>query len=198
VSQNGTFDENGKVHNVTQRMETLVHLFSKYIAQFKPSHVIFNDALTMKVAAYHPLRQTFKSVAVIHTAEQLPFGPFCQGIDGHCLSPKLEDSMLRDLDGIWSVSRAIQNYCMTYGDLDTDFFVHSNLTYLDTNTGGMPRVRNNVDKTEVGMVNPCPHKGLPILLDLITELPHIDFVTWRSWGTDDKHVEQLSSFGNVK
>ncbi|KAK1759877.1 hypothetical protein QBC47DRAFT_420723 [Echria macrotheca] len=196
--ENGIFDADGNIHNVNQRIETIVKLFSKYISQFKPTHVIFNDALTMKVAAYHPLRKTFKSVAVIHTAEQLPFGPFCQGIDGHCLSPKLEDNMLRELDGIWAVSRAIQNYCMTYGDLDTTFLVHSNLTYLDVNTGGMPRVRNNVDKIDVGMVNPCPHKGLPILLELAEQLPHINFVTWRSWGTDDAHVDQLSSLANVK
>jgi hypothetical protein len=183
-------------NELSARMESLVHIFSSHITDFKPTHVIFNDPITMKVTAFHPERQTFKRVNIIHTAEQLPFGPFCAGVDGHCLSPKIEDAMLRDLDGIWSVSQAVKDYAWTYGRLDTTFLVHPVSTYLDK--GRMPIVRNNIDRDEIGMVNPCPHKGLSILIALAKRFPHQKFVTWKSWGSRTVHLDQLRTLPNVK
>lgn len=179
-------------------MNVLIKVFMERITQFKPTHVIFNDALTMKLTLHHPLCRTFKRVAIIHTAEQLPFGPFAQGIKGHCLSPKLEDGMLRGLDGIWAVSQSIKDYAKDHGNLETNFLIHPKLTYMDVKTGGMPVARNNIDKTEVGMVNPCPHKGLSILLGLAKELSDIDFVTWKSWGSDPRFLGELKSLKNVQ
>lgn len=178
-------------------MRTLVNLFSEHLSRFEPTHVVFNDALTMKVAANHPLRPWFKRIGTIHTAEQLPFGPYSQGILGHCLSPKFEVGMLHDLDGIWSVSKAIQDYSKKYGNLDTKFLIHSPLTYLDSNRQ-MPLVRYNIDKVAVGMVNPCPHKGMDILVALAKELPHIKFATWASWGSGAEHLETLNSIPNIE
>jgi hypothetical protein len=183
---------------LSSRMRTLIGLFSTTIAAFKPTHVIFNDPITMKITASHPARDTFKRVNIMHTAEQLPFGPFCAGVDGHCLSPAVENTMLRDLDGIWSVSMAVKDYAWKYGKLATTFLVHPPSTYLDQATGGMPVVRNNIDKDEIGMVNPCPHKGLSILLALAHKFPHMKFVTWKSWGSRTAHVEQLLVLPNVK
>ena len=179
-------------------MAFLINLFSTQIAQFRPTHVIFNDPITMKITAYHPTRATFKRINIVHTAEQLPFGPFVAGIDGHCLSPKVENELLRGLDGIWAVSKAIQDYAWIYGKLQTTFLVHPTLTYLDAKTGDMPVVRNNVDKHEIGMINPCPHKGLAIFLSLAKKFPNMNFVTWKSWGTQKEHAAELLSLPNVK
>ena len=176
-------------------MQVLVGLFSAHIEAFKPTHVIFNDPITMKITAFHALRDTFKRVNIVHTAEQLPFGPYCAGVDGHCLSPRVENEMLRDLDGIWSVSLSVQEYAWTYGRLATTFLVHPALTYLDK--GAMPVVRNNIDKDEIGMINPCPHKGLDIFVTLAEEYPDYKFVTWKSWGTRTAHLEQLMQLPNV-
>jgi len=195
--QHGTYDEEGEINGVRPQMRALVHLFSEHISRFEPTHVVFNDALTMKVAANHPLRPWFKRICIIHTAEQLPFGPYSQGVYGHCLSPKYEDSLLRDLDGIWAVSKAIQEYSKKYGNLDTTFLVHSPLTYLDSKRC-MPLVRYNIDKNAIGMVNPCPHKGMDILVPLAKELPHIKFVTWASWGSGQEHLEALDAIPNIE
>ncbi|KAK0616953.1 hypothetical protein B0T14DRAFT_434831, partial [Immersiella caudata] len=191
------FLEEGDVDGVSPAMRTLINLFSEHISRFEPTHIVFNDALTMKIAANHPLRPWLKRIGIIHTAEQLPFGPFSQGILGHCMSPKFEVGMLHDLDGIWSVSKSIQDYSKKYGNLDTKFLVHSPLTYLDSNRQ-MPLVRNNIDKGAVGMVNPCPHKGMDILVALAKELPHIKFITWASWGSGDEHLEILNSISNIE
>ncbi|KAL0469852.1 hypothetical protein QR685DRAFT_499921 [Neurospora intermedia] len=184
--------------SITQRMQTLIDIFSKHITAYRPSHVVFNDPVTMKVTADHAMRPTFKRINVIHTAEQLPFGPYCNGILGHCSSPKVEDQLLRELEGIWVVSKAIGDYAWQHGRLKTTFLVHSPLTYLDARTGGMPVQRYNIDKFEVGMVNPCPHKGLSILLKLAKRLPQIQFVTWSSWGSRSKHLDQLKELPNMK
>ncbi|KAL2134846.1 hypothetical protein VTI74DRAFT_10652 [Chaetomium olivicolor] len=179
-------------------MEALIKLWNEQISLFKPTHVIFNDPITMKITASHELRHTFKRVNIIHTAEQLPFGPFCAGVDGHCLSPAVEDQMLRELDGIWAVSKAVQEYAWVHGKLETKFLVHPSLTYLDAATGGMPVVRNNIDKDEIGMVNPCPHKGLSILVALAQKFPDMKFVTWKSWGSRTTHMQQLEILPNVR
>ena len=58
--------------------------------------------------------------------------------------------------------------------------------------------RNNVGKTEVGLVNACALKGLPIFVELAKRLPHVQFVTWATWGTKQVHLDQLRELPNVK
>ncbi|KAK4243415.1 glycosyltransferase [Corynascus novoguineensis] len=193
-----TFTDEYKRDELSGRMATLVSLFSEHIASFGPTHVIFNDPITMKITEFHEMRGKFKRINIIHTAEQLPFGPFVAGVDGHCLSPAVEDKMLRKLDGIWSVSKAVQDYAWNHGRLMTTFLVHPPMTYLDQSSGNMPRVRNNIDKEEIGMVNPCPHKGLSILIALAQKFPQMKFVTWKSWGSRTVHIQQLQALPNVK
>lgn len=104
--------------------------------------------------------------------------------------------MLRGLDGIWTVSRRIQDYAMKHGNLKTTFFVHATWTYLEG--GSIPMRRNNADKTEVGLINACALKGLPIFLELAKRMPHLKFVAWKSWGTKQCHLDQLQQLSNVK
>ncbi|KAK0629281.1 hypothetical protein B0T17DRAFT_615079 [Bombardia bombarda] len=182
---------------ITQRMAVLVDIFNIHLKKFRPTHVVFNDALTMKMTADMPNR-TFKRINIIHTAEQLPFGPYCSGIDGHCISPRVENELLRGLDGLWAVSEAIKVYAKEHGQLDSTFLVHPNLTYMDKITNDLPLQRFNVNKFEVGMINPCPHKGLDILLELATKMPHVQFVTWVSWGSEPEHIKILRSYPNIR
>jgi hypothetical protein len=179
-------------------MKALIDFYSSWISRFQPTHVVFNDPTTMKITETHPLRHTFKRINIIHTAEQLPFGPFVNGVAGHCLAPKAEDRLLRGLDGIWTVSKAIHDYAWTHGKLKTTFLIHPSRTYLDHKTGQMPIARNNVDKDEIGMVNPCPHKGISILLALAKRFPHLKFVTWKSWGTSRDHLAELLALPNIR
>ncbi|KAK4179113.1 putative glycosyltransferase [Triangularia setosa] len=180
------------------RIKGLTDVYANAINDFKPTHVLFNDALTMKLTAGHVLRESFKRVCVVHSAEQLPFGPYCAGVEGHCISAKVENEMLRKLDGVWSVSKAIQRYAWEHGRLQTKFLAHTPWTFLDLDTGRMPIIRNNVDKEEIGMVNPAPIKGLDILLGLAAKFPHMKFVTWTSWGSKPRHIERLKAYPNIR
>jgi hypothetical protein len=59
-------------------------------------------------------------------------------------------------------------------------------------------VRNNVDKDEIGMVNPCPLKGQSILVALAKKFPNMKFVTWKSWGSNTPHMAELEALPNVR
>ncbi len=179
-------------------MAALVKMWSTQIAEFRPTHVVFNDGLTMKITKQMLSNSglKFKRVCVVHSSEQLPFGPFCGRLSGHCLSASSENEMLRELDGIWTVSKGIHDYALAHGNLKTTFFVHSTWTYLEG--GKTPMRRNNVDKTEVGLINACALKGLPIFVELAKRLPHVQFATWTSWGTKQVHLDQLRELPNVK
>jgi hypothetical protein len=187
---------------LSEALAALVKMWSTQITDFQATHVVFNDGLTMKItdqmlrSAGPGPKPRFKRVCVVHSAEQLPFGPFCARLSGHCLSPPTESRLLRGVDGVWTVSRGIQKYAMEHGNLPTDFFVHSTWTYLEG--GNIPMRRTNVGKTEVGLVNACALKGLPIFVELAKRLPHIQFVTWKSWGTKPWHLDELAKLPNVK
>ena len=135
-------------------------------------------------------------MAVVHTAEQLPFGPFAGGVPGHASSPK-EHDLLQQLDGIWSVSNAIKRYAMEHGQLESDFFVHHSWTYLEEKKHQMPIQLYNWNKKFVGMINPCAVKGSGILIDVAKACPHLDFLAYKSWGTNADIEKQLECLKNM-
>jgi len=135
-------------------------------------------------------------IAVVHTAEQLPFGPFAGGVPGHASSPR-EVDLLRQLDGIWSVSNAIKQYALQYGQLHTNFFVHHPWTYLEEKTHEMPVHLHNWDKRFVGMINPCEVKGSQIFINLAKVCPQFDFLVYKSWGFDDEIGKQMKDLQNM-
>ncbi|KAK4210788.1 hypothetical protein QBC37DRAFT_447603 [Rhypophila decipiens] len=199
----------------SERLQALMLLFQSRILAFEPTHVIFNDAFTLKLtydmhrdlpahgtpsplgSAHDPFVSRFKRISIIHTAEQLPFGPYSGQILGHCASPYVEDLLLRGLDGIWTVSEALRDYAWEWGRLPTKHLLHSTMAYLDPATGALPLRRHNITKFEVGMINPCPHKGLDILLALADNMPDIQFVVWTSWGSEEEHIERMRQYSNI-
>ena len=135
-------------------------------------------------------------IGIIHTAEQLPFGPYAGGMPGHGTSPS-ELKLLQELDGIWSVSNAIKQYALDYGQLQTSFFVHHPWTYLDEKKRQLPVPLHNWDKQFIGMINPCAVKGLPILINIAKSCPQYNFLVYASWGFDQKVARQLGGLKNL-
>jgi hypothetical protein len=135
-------------------------------------------------------------IGVIHTAEQLPFGPFSGGMPGH-VSSASEFGLLQQLDGIWSVSKAIKQYALEHGQLQTSFFVHHPWTYLEERTHNMPIHLHNWDKEYIGMINPCPVKGSQIFINLAKSCPQYKFLAYKSWGFDEKVSKQMQDLQNM-
>ncbi|KAH0365327.1 hypothetical protein KCU65_g6089, partial [Aureobasidium melanogenum] len=182
---------------LSARLSAFVTFLQNDIVRYAPTHVMSNDGLSMKATSVSELPNLdICRVAVIHSAEQLPFGPFAGGLPGMANSPG-ELDLLRQLDGIWSVSTAIKDYAMKYGQLQTDFFVHHPWTYLEEKTHQMPTQLHNWDKKFVGMINPCAVKGSGILLNLAKACPHLDFLVYKSWGFDRNLQHQMESLQNM-
>jgi hypothetical protein len=167
------------------------------LALFRPTHVIFNDSLSLKATIAMPLGVDARRIFVIHCAEQLPFGPYAGGLSESSCSPR-EHDLLHDVDGIWAVSQAIKDYAYEYGQLDTTFLVHDPWTYLDERTHQPPGRYHNWGSQIVGMINPSQVKGLKVLLELAERLPHVKFAAWKSWGFDDNVCKQLEAMPNIE
>jgi hypothetical protein len=158
---------------------------------------MFNDGLSMQATSATEMPQlNARRIGIIHTAEQLPFGPFSGGMPGHVSTPR-ELQLLQQLDGIWSVSEAIRRYALEHGQLATNFFVHHPWTYLDERTHVLPVRQRNWDKTFIGMINPCKVKGVQILATLAESCPLHEFLVYKSWGFDDAIGAQLERMQNI-
>lgn len=168
-----------------------------HMCRFEPTHVLFNDGLMMKATSIMPSLRKVSRILIVHTAEQLPFGPFAGGIPGSSYSIG-EHKLMQGVDAIWSVSECIKSYTQEHGQIDTTFHVHHPWTYPDSKTHGLPTARKNWNKTAIGFVNPCAVKGASIFRDLAKRCPHFEFVALSSWGTDSKVKEELRQLPNVE
>ncbi|KAF4501806.1 glycosyltransferase family 4 [Fusarium agapanthi] len=119
-------------------------------------------------------------IAVVHAAEQLPFGPFAGGLPGHSSTTR-EADLFQQLDGIRSVSETILKYALEHGQLETRFLVLHPWTYLVGKDHAIPDRVFNWDKKFVGMINPCP----------------LEFLTYMSWGADDATVKDMEELSNM-
>ena len=135
-------------------------------------------------------------IGIVHTAEQLPFGPFAGGLPGHTSSPG-ESKLLQMLDGIWSVSNAIRQYALEHGQLRTSFFVHHPRTYLEEESHRIPAHLHNWDKDYICMINPCVVKGSPIFIALARSCPQYNLLVYKSWGFNDEIGKQMKDLSNA-
>lgn len=182
---------------LSSRLSDFVTFIQQEITDFSPTHVMFNDGLSMQATSAREMPQlNARRIGIIHTAEQLPFGPFSGGMPGHVSTPS-ESKLLQQLDGIWSVSEAIQQYALEHGQLDTNFFVHHPWTYLDEKTHTIPTRQYNWDKKFIGMINPCKVKGVQILASLVESCPQHNFLVYKSWGFSDAVGAQLKEMQNI-
>ncbi|KAK6071525.1 hypothetical protein SCUP234_09636 [Seiridium cupressi] len=186
--------ETGKVSG---RLYDFTCFLQQEIGPFSPTHIISSNGISIYASSTSNIPSlNVCHVAVVHTAEQLPFGPFAGGVPGHANSPR-EDNLLRKLDGIWSVSNAIKQYALEYGQLQTSFFVHHPWTYLKRQNYEMPVHLHNWDKRFIVMINPCAVKGLQICIDLAKDCLQYDFLMYRSWGFNVEIGKQIKALLNI-
>ncbi|KAJ4358752.1 uncharacterized protein N0V89_003336 [Didymosphaeria variabile] len=186
-----------KTGTLSARLLDFASFLQQEVTHFSPTHIISNDGLSMKAtSALEMPSMNVCRIGIIHTAEQLPFGPFAGGVPGHASSPR-ELELLQMLDGIWSVSNALKHYALDHGQLQTSFFVHHPWTYLEEKKHQLPVHLRNWNKQFVGLINPCVVKGSTILVALAKSCPQYDFLVYESWGYDDKIAKELQGLKNM-
>ncbi|KAL6705043.1 hypothetical protein ACN47E_007302 [Coniothyrium glycines] len=193
-TETASYLETGKL---PPRLHDFVSFLQQEIKSFSPTHIVSNDGLTMQATSVIEMPDLkLCRIGIIHTAEQLPFGPYAGGIPGHVSSPS-EIKLLKMLDGIWSVSNAIKQYALEHGKLHTNFFIHHPWTYLEEKKHTMPHHLHNWHKNFIGMINPCPVKGARIFTDLARLCPEYDFLAYKSWGLDDTTDKEMRAVKNI-
>lgn len=157
------------------------------------------------------LRDRVARVEIVHTLEQLPTGPYSGGVSGGCQTAH-ELSLWQGLDGIVSVSTAVQTYAKKECDLVTEMIPNHAWSYMDKNTGAFPARRYNFDKKNVVMINPAYMKGCSIFTGLagenhkrklqnelsnVTSASVYNFHAYISWGIRDEIQQGLENVGVV-
>lgn len=104
-------------------------------------------------------------VEIVHTLEQLPAGPYSGGVSGGCQTPH-ELPLWKGLDGIVSVSKAVQKYAEKECGLFSEMIPNQACSYKDKETGDWPSRRYNFAKKNVVMINPAYMKGSDIYRDM--------------------------------
>src|ERR1700743_467706 len=105
------------------KLRQLVGYLMTHIVHFQPTHVLFSDPISLKATSTRQSLDGVKLVYMIHCAAQLPFGPYAGKLPGSS-STDMELDLLRKVDGIWSVSKAISEYSRQNGQLDTTPLAH--------------------------------------------------------------------------
>lgn len=148
-------------------------------------------------------------IEVIHTLEQIPVGPYAGGIAGAAGAPE-EMPLIRALDGVVAVSKAVQKYAKEHCDLVTEMIPNHAWSYKDKDTSNWPRHRSNFAKQNVVMINPAYVKGFNIFLgmarenaqrriennwDALLDRPVYNFIAYVGWGTNPEIIKQLKEAG---
>lgn len=182
---------------LSSRMDTFIQFMFAQFDMFKPTHILFNDSLTLKATSRKPPGTDACRIFIIHSAEQLPCGPYAGGLpDSACSSKELD--LLHDVDGIWAVSQAIKEYACQHGQLESTFLVHDKQTYLDEKTHEIPPQYHNWDRELIGMINPSDVKGVKIFIQIAKRLPNVKFAIWASWGSNAEIRERLRDVPNIE
>jgi len=161
------------------------------IRRFKPTHLIFNESVTLKASAkYRDLIRVF----ICHACEHLPFGPygavpsFLSGISA------IEVKRFNQLDAVFAVSKAVQKYIQDHGNFPA---MHLPLPKGVYGSGPFNKL-NNFDQKYVVAINPGIVKGFCLFKKIAMNLPEYTFVAVKSWSLCEHLQNELSTIPNVK
>jgi glycosyltransferase involved in cell wall biosynthesis len=141
-----------------------------------PGHIVMSAALHASPG---------RVVHMVHTLQQLPFGPeaFYPSAAGVAL--------LREAAGTIAVSRAAQRYVQEHAGITAEIIYPQVYGQLPAPAHG------RFGHGAVTMINPCGYKGLPILLGLADLRPDVAFLAVPTWGAVDADLAELRRRPNI-
>jgi glycosyltransferase involved in cell wall biosynthesis len=126
-----------------------------------------------------------RTVCIIHTLQQLPFGARAFVQDAHATL------LLRRCRRLVAVSQAAADYVSQEAGLTARVI----RPHVYRELVGRRRV-NSADR--VLFVNPSAYKGIDIVLELAAGAPDVGFTAVRGWASTDSDIDRLRALGNVE
>jgi glycosyltransferase involved in cell wall biosynthesis len=141
-----------------------------------PGHIVMSAALRAAPG---------RVVHMVHTLQQLPFGPeaFYPSAAGTAL--------LREAAGTIAVSHAARRYVRDHAG------IAATVIYPQVYGERPIPVTARFGQGAVTMVNPCGYKGLSILLGLADRRPDVEFLAVPTWGAVPEDLASLRARPNV-
>jgi glycosyltransferase involved in cell wall biosynthesis len=172
------------VHGVT-RGQDLPRTIASVAGQVEPDWALVPSDDPGMIVLSSVQRQVERIGYLVHTLQQLPFGP------RSFYPSERATAMIRRVRTLVSVSRAAQAYVQRWADLP------SQVIYPDVYSGRPIAQPDPARQRFVTMINPCGYKGLPIFLALADALPEVAFLAVDSWGTTDDDRAALAARKNI-
>jgi glycosyltransferase involved in cell wall biosynthesis len=172
------------VHAVV-RGQDLPRTIARVAGEIEPDRILVPSDDPGQIVLSTALRQAEPVVYLVHTLQQLPFGPrsFYPSASG--------TAMIHRAHSLVSVSRAAQDYVRRWAGLP------SALIHPDVYSGQARRTPDPAAQRYITLINPCAYKGLPVFLALADALPQVPFLAVESWGTTDADRAALAARSNV-
>ncbi|ORX87730.1 UDP-Glycosyltransferase/glycogen phosphorylase [Basidiobolus meristosporus CBS 931.73] len=171
-------------------METYQGFVRSEFTQFKATHVIFNESISLKI--FSEVTSTVK-VFICHACEHLSFGPFAGFPNFGTSKSEVETQRLKMVDGLWVVSKSLKEYIAEHSGIDATYMPIHPLTF-----GPRPfRTYDNFKHGYVTAINPGPVKGFHIFRDVAKRLPDVSFGAVKSWNLLPGQIEILRAQENI-
>lgn len=176
-----------------EAFEALSYCMCQIAERFKPTHVIFNEGVSVKISSQLP--PSVVRVFICHAVEHLPFGPFA-GVRGFGSGrSQRECARLKSVDSIVAVSNAVKNYIEKYGSMPSVHIPNHPALYGE---GPFPDFSENFDAGKfVSCVNGGVCKGFCIIHDLVQKMRDVQFGVVLSWSVDGFIRRSLETQPNV-
>lgn len=179
--------QDGVVLHTVAGLDAVPAKLTELAGTLRPDWVLLpNDDHEWRILAAALDAAPGRVACLVHTIQQLPFGPHAFRTDQHATE------LLSRCAALLCVSRAARDYLAEEAGLRADV-VYPNV-YEDLHTA---LAVGESEQDAVLMVNPCPYKGIDLLLALAAALPDVPFVGVRGWATSDRDLARMAKHPNV-
>ncbi|MFN2445978.1 MAG: amino acid adenylation domain-containing protein [Vicinamibacterales bacterium] len=181
------FEQNGvQVHAVAESSQLRLHL-AKQIEEFEPTWTLISSEDPGQVLLETATKASpGRVVYLAHTMLFFPCGP------NSFFASRSKTELLRQAAGIITVSQYLKDYIRRWAGCESAV-----IPFPVYGSGPFPQF-GRFDHGRVTLINPCAYKGISIFLELARQLPYVEFLAVRSWGTTSEDRAELERLPNIR